>query len=152
MRTESFFFGGVALFFAGSAALYGWWAREPAGSAVLVVAFLTAALISFFTAVQYRRKGRRPQDRTDAEVAEGAGPLEFFPPDSRWPVVTAFGFALAATGVVYGLAVPHRPRGAGPGRRGLRVPVRGPGLGSAGVRGARGAPGRKSVTGWWSLS
>ncbi|MCH5671307.1 aa3-type cytochrome oxidase subunit IV [Streptomyces gilvus] len=103
MKTESLFFGGVALFFAGSAALYGWWAREPAGSAVLVVAFLMAALISFFTAVQYRRKGRRPQDRTDAEVADGAGPLEFFPPDSRWPVVTAFGFALTATGVVYGL-------------------------------------------------
>jgi hypothetical protein len=97
------FFGGVAVFFAASAVLYGWWAREPAGSAVLVVAFLMAALISFFTAVQYRRKGRRPQDRTDAEVADGAGPLEFFPPDSRWPVVTAFGFALTATGVVYGL-------------------------------------------------
>lgn len=103
MRTESVFFGGVAVFFAGAAGLYGWWAREPAGSAVLVVAFLMAALISFFTAVQYRRKGLRPQDRTDAEVADGAGPLEFFPPDSRWPIVTALGFALTATGVVFGL-------------------------------------------------
>ncbi|WP_340384049.1 cytochrome c oxidase subunit 4 [Streptomyces sp. SS7] len=31
------------------------------------------------------------------------GPLDFFPPHSGWPVVTALGFALAATGVVYGL-------------------------------------------------
>ncbi|MFE7859541.1 cytochrome c oxidase subunit 4 [Streptomyces sp. NPDC057403] len=103
MKAESLFFGGVALFFAGAAALYGWWAREPAGSAVLFVAFLMAALISFFTAIQYRRKGRRPQDRTDAEVADAAGPMEFFPPGSPWPVVTAFGFAVAALGVVYGL-------------------------------------------------
>jgi hypothetical protein len=103
MKVESALFGGVALFFAGAAALYGWWAKEPAGSAVLVIAFLMAALVSFFAAVQYRRKGRRPQDRTDAEVADGAGPLEFFPPGSPWPVVTALGFAVAATGVVFGL-------------------------------------------------
>ncbi|MEU1271525.1 hypothetical protein [Streptomyces sp. NPDC005799] len=38
-----------------------------------------AALISFFTAVQYRRGGRRPQDRTGAEVAEGTWPLESGP-------------------------------------------------------------------------
>ncbi|MER8010674.1 MULTISPECIES: cytochrome c oxidase subunit 4 [unclassified Streptomyces] len=103
MKAESLFFAGVALFFAGTAVLYGWWAREPAGSAVLAVAFLMAALVSFFTAIQYRRKGRRPQDRNDAEVADAAGPVEFFPPDSPWPVVTALGFAVAALGVVYGL-------------------------------------------------
>jgi hypothetical protein len=103
MRTEALLFGVVALFFAGVAALYGWWSEEPAGTAVLVIAFLMAAVVSFFSAVQYHRKGRRPQDRGDAEVADGAGSLEFFPPDSRWPVVTALGFAVAATGVVYGL-------------------------------------------------
>ncbi|WKX06538.1 cytochrome c oxidase subunit 4 [Streptomyces sp. NL15-2K] len=103
MRTEALLFGVVALFFAGVAALYGWWSQEPAGTAVLVIAFLMGAVVSFFSAVQYRRKGRRPQDLGDAEVADGAGPLEFFPPDSRWPVVTALGFAVAATGVVYGL-------------------------------------------------
>lgn len=103
MKTEALLFAGVALFFAGVAALYGWWAAEPAGTAVLVIAFLMAALVSFFSATQYRRRGRRPQDREDAEVADGAGPLEFFPPDSPWPVITAAGFAVAATGVVYGL-------------------------------------------------
>ncbi|HEX2298142.1 MAG TPA: cytochrome c oxidase subunit 4 [Pseudonocardiaceae bacterium] len=103
MKVEALVFAGVAVFFAGTAALYGWWSAEPAGSAVLVIAFLMAALVSFFSAVQYRRRGKRPQDRRDAEVAEGAGPLEFFPADSPWPVVTAVGFAVAATGVVYGL-------------------------------------------------
>ncbi|MFF3906738.1 cytochrome c oxidase subunit 4 [Streptomyces sp. NPDC001848] len=103
MKTEAVLFGGVAVFFAGSAVLYGAWSRDPAGTACLVIAFGMAALVAFFCAVQYRRKGRRPQDRKDAEVMDAAGPLEFFPARSPWPVVTALGFALAATGVVFGL-------------------------------------------------
>lgn len=104
MRTEAFLFSGVAAFFAGCALLYGVWSHaDPAGTAALIVACLMAAVIAFFCAVHYRRKGLRPQDRGDAEVADGAGPLEFFPPESHWPVVVAAGFAVAATGVVYGL-------------------------------------------------
>lgn len=103
MKVEALLFAGVAVFFGGTAVLYGLWSNDPAGTAALVVAFAMAALVSFFCAVQYRRKGRRPQDRTDAEVADGAGPVEFFPDQSPWPVVTALGFAVAATGVVYGL-------------------------------------------------
>ncbi|MFI7500808.1 cytochrome c oxidase subunit 4 [Streptomyces sp. NPDC049687] len=104
MRTEALLFGGVAVFFGGTAVLYGVWAHaDPAGTAALIVACLMAAVISFFCAMNYRRRGRRPQDRPEAEVADGAGPLEFFPPQSRWPIVTAAGFAIAATGVVYGL-------------------------------------------------
>ncbi|MBE8471263.1 aa3-type cytochrome oxidase subunit IV [Streptomyces justiciae] len=103
MKVEALLFGGVAAFFGGTAVLYGLWSGDPAGTAALVVAFAMAALVSFFCAMQYRRKGRRPQDRNDAEVADGAGPLEFFPDESPWPIVTAVGFAVAATGVVYGL-------------------------------------------------
>jgi hypothetical protein len=36
-------------------------------------------------------------------VADGAGPVAFFPDESMWPVVTALGSAVTATGVVYGL-------------------------------------------------
>ena len=93
MLTEALLFCGVALFFGGTAVLYGVWAHaDPAGTAALVVATLMAALVAFFCAMNYRRRGRRPQDRGDAEVADGAGPLEFFPPSSRWPIVTAAGF------------------------------------------------------------
>jgi hypothetical protein len=104
MKVEAFLFGGIAVFFAGSAVLYGYWSHwDPPGTAALVVSFLMAALIAFFCAMQYRRKGRRPQDRGDAEVADGTGPLEFFPAKSPWPVVTALGFAVLSTGVVFGL-------------------------------------------------
>ncbi|MFI1290078.1 cytochrome c oxidase subunit 4 [Streptomyces sp. NPDC020792] len=103
MKVEALLFGGVALFFGGSAALYGVWSGEPAGTAALVIACGMAALDSFFCLVQYRRKGVRPQDRREAEVADAAGPLEFFPPESTWPIVTALGFSVSALGVVYGV-------------------------------------------------
>jgi hypothetical protein len=103
VKTEALLFGGVAVFFGGSAVLYGLWSRDPAGTAVLVIAFGMAALVSFFCAVQYRRRGRLPQDSGDTEVADAAGPLDFFPARSPWPLVTALGFALSATGVVFGL-------------------------------------------------
>ncbi|PZH13404.1 hypothetical protein C1I97_11275 [Streptomyces sp. NTH33] len=103
MKVEALLFGGVALFFGSSAALYGLWSGEPAGTAALVVACGMGALVSFFCLIQYRRKGVRPQDHTEAEVADTAGPLDFFPPESTWPVITALGFAVGAVGVVYGL-------------------------------------------------
>ncbi|MFC4466310.1 cytochrome c oxidase subunit 4 [Streptomyces xiangluensis] len=103
MRTEARLFTGVAVFFAVTAAGYGWFSEEPAGTAVLAIAFLMAALVAFFLHVQYRRRGRRAQDRGDAEVVETAGPLEFLPPHSPWPITTALGSVIVALGVVYGL-------------------------------------------------
>jgi hypothetical protein len=47
---------------------------------------------SFFWFVS-RRIDPRPEDRDDAEIAEGAGTLGFFSPGSYWP----FGLALSAT-------------------------------------------------------
>lgn len=103
MKAEAMLFGGVAVFFGGAAALYGVWSRDETGTTALVVAFGMAALVAFFCLIQYRRRGTRAQDRTDAEVADGAGPVAFFPDESLWPIVTALGFAVTATGVVYGL-------------------------------------------------
>ena len=103
MKTESRLFIGVAGFFLVTAVGYGWRSREPAGTAVLIVAFLMAALVAFFLHMQYRRRGLRAQDRQDAEIADTAGPLDFFPPHSPWPITTALGSVLAALGVVYGL-------------------------------------------------
>ncbi|MFE8945152.1 cytochrome c oxidase subunit 4 [Streptomyces sp. NPDC007856] len=103
MKAEAMLFGGVAAFFGGSAALYGAWSQDETGTAVLVVACGMAALVAFFCLIQYRRRGTRAQDRTEAEVADAAGPVAFFPDESLWPIVTALGFTLTATGVVFGL-------------------------------------------------
>ncbi|MDX6350522.1 MAG: hypothetical protein QOF84_5312 [Streptomyces sp.] len=103
MKTEGYLFAGVALFFGVNAVGYGWFSREPAGTAALTVATLMASVVAFFCLTHYRRRGLRPQDRAEAEVADNAGPLEFFPPHSPWPVVTAAAITAMALGVVYGL-------------------------------------------------
>ncbi|GGV14677.1 cytochrome c oxidase polypeptide 4 [Streptomyces filipinensis] len=103
MKAEAMLFGGVALFFGGLAALYGVWAGEEAGTVALVVACGMAGLVAFFCLIQYRRRGARAQDRTAAEVVDAAGPVAFFPDESLWPIVTALGFAVTASGVVFGL-------------------------------------------------
>jgi Cytochrome c oxidase subunit IV len=103
MKTEAVLFAGVAAFFAVAAGSYGWFAADPAGTAFLILAFVMASLVSFFLAVQYRRRGRRPQDRKDAEVAPNVGLVEFLPPDSPWPITVVAGFIIVALGVVYGL-------------------------------------------------
>ncbi|MEU1011627.1 cytochrome c oxidase subunit 4 [Streptomyces sp. NPDC088810] len=103
MKTEALLFGGVAFFFGGSAALYGVWSQDETGTVALVVACAMAALVAFFCLIQYRRRGSRAQDRTEAEVVDAAGPVAFFPDESGWPIVTALGFAVTASGVVFGL-------------------------------------------------
>ncbi|MGV9346270.1 aa3-type cytochrome oxidase subunit IV [Streptomyces spiralis] len=104
MRTEARLFTGVGLFFAVTAAGYGWWSAEPAGSAALAVAAVMAALVAFFLRVRHRRgDGPRAEDRPDAEVIDAAGPVGFFSPHSPWPIVVALGAAVLALGVVYGL-------------------------------------------------
>ncbi|MFJ6215414.1 cytochrome c oxidase subunit 4 [Streptomyces sp. NPDC092296] len=100
MRGEAVLFTGVAVFFAVTASVYGWLSHETAGTVTLLVSFLMSSLVAFFFWVQYQRRGQRPQDRRGAEVAETAGPLDFFPPRSAYPVLAAAGTVLTALGIV----------------------------------------------------
>ncbi|KJS63255.1 cytochrome c oxidase subunit 4 [Streptomyces rubellomurinus] len=102
MKAEGWLFSIMAAFFAVTGLVYGLWAREPAGKAILAVGFLMSALIALFWFVQHRRRGHgRPQDRKDAEIAETAGPIGFFPARSGYPVLTAVGVTVFALGVVF---------------------------------------------------
>ncbi|MEE1942095.1 cytochrome c oxidase subunit 4 [Streptomyces sp. TRM 70361] len=103
MRAETYLFGGVALFFALISVGYGLLSDDAAGTAALSVAFLMAAMVALFLGVQHRRHGGRPEDRRDGEIADRAGPLDFFPDGSPWPVVTALGTTLLGAGVAFGL-------------------------------------------------
>ena len=62
------------------------WAKEPIGTTALALsAGLTILIGGFFWFIS-RRIDARPEDRKDAEMADGAGELGFFSPASYWPI------------------------------------------------------------------
>ncbi len=103
MKIEGYVFHFIAVFLAVTAAVYWFTSNEPAGTAMLVFGAGLGVIVGSFTYLAGRRLGGpRPEDRNDAEVAEGAGEYGFFSPHSWWPLPTAFFSALAVLGVVYG--------------------------------------------------
>ncbi|MEU9040652.1 MULTISPECIES: cytochrome c oxidase subunit 4 [unclassified Kitasatospora] len=102
MKAEGWLFAVMTVFFAVTGLIYGFWAREPAGKAILAVAFLMSGLIALFWFLQHQRRGGgRPQDRKDAEIAEATGPVGFFPARSGYPALTALGLTVFVLGLVF---------------------------------------------------
>ncbi|MGW7580096.1 aa3-type cytochrome oxidase subunit IV [Kitasatospora sp. NPDC054768] len=102
MKAEGWLFAVMTAFFAVTGLVYGFWAREPAGKAILAVAFMMSGLVALFWFVQHRRLGGgRAQDRKEAEIAEAAGPVGFFPARSGCPVLAAVGVTVFALGLVF---------------------------------------------------
>jgi hypothetical protein len=108
MRIEARIFLMVAAFLALAAAGYAWWtwASEPRGMeavgtvCIILSAGLCAIIGSYFSFVA-RRIDERPEDRPDAEIAEGAGELGFFSPGSYWPLGLAGAAALTSIGIAF---------------------------------------------------
>ena len=61
-------------------------AEDPTGTTALVMTALLAGLCTFYLGFHAGRMEPRPEDRKDAEIADGAGELGFFPPYSWWPL------------------------------------------------------------------
>jgi hypothetical protein len=107
MKMEARIFLWIALFCFAIAAVYGWWTGhdtgkvEVAGTAALILSGGLMGLGGSFFWFVARRIDARPEDRNDAEIAEGAGELGFFSPGSYWPV----GIAVSATVVGLGMAL-----------------------------------------------
>jgi hypothetical protein len=102
VKVESLIFGIIAFFCVAAAVVYGFWAKEPIGTTALVLsAGLTGLIGGFFWFVS-RRIDARPEDRKDAEIADGAGELGFFPPYSWWPLWCALTLSVVVLGLVFG--------------------------------------------------
>jgi hypothetical protein len=107
MKMESRIFLWIALFCFVLAGVYAWWSNhdlgeiESAGTAALILSGGLCGLAGSFFWFVSRRIDPRPEDRNDAEIAEGAGELGFFSPGSYWPI----GIALAATVTGFGMAL-----------------------------------------------
>jgi len=99
VKVESLIFNIIAFFCIAAAIVYGFWAQEPIGTTALVLSGGLTGLIGGFFWFVSRRIDARPEDRKDAEIADGAGELGFFSPSSYWP------FALALSAATMGLAL-----------------------------------------------
>jgi hypothetical protein len=107
MKIEARVFLIIAVFCWIVAAIYGYWTDLDQGQIEVVGTtglILSGGLLgisgSFFWFVS-RRIDARPEDRDDAEIAEGAGDLGFFSPGSYWPLGLALGATVAGTGLAF---------------------------------------------------
>jgi Cytochrome c oxidase subunit IV len=101
VKVEALVFNIIGTFCVIAAVVYGLWAREPIGTTALVLsAGLTLLIGGFFWFVS-RRIDARPEDRKDADIAEGAGELGFFSPGSYWPFGLAFSAMIAGLGLAF---------------------------------------------------
>ena len=86
MKAEAWIFGACTAFFTLVTPAYWFIAGDPTGTAALVMTTLLAALVAFYLGFHASKMEPRPEDRLDAEIADGAGELGFFPPFSWWPL------------------------------------------------------------------
>jgi cytochrome c oxidase subunit IV len=106
MRVETRLFGVLSGLFFLFAIMYGVWGQledgrvEIIGLTALVLSGGLAFIVGSYFWFVARRIDPRPEDRLDADIAEGAGELGFFSPGSYWPIT----IALAATIAGFGLA------------------------------------------------
>jgi len=108
VRVEARVFLGVAGFLFACAVLYAVWTGaddnnghvEVAGTTALVLSGGLALIVGSYFWFVARRIDPRPEDRTDADIAEGAGELGFFSPSSYWPLGIALSAAVGGVGLV----------------------------------------------------
>lgn len=102
MKVEAYIFAALAAFLAVITPVYWILSRDPAGTSALVLTFFLALMVGSYLALVARRLDPRPEDKKRGEIAEGAGELGFFPPQSIWPLAVAATFTLVCLGPVFG--------------------------------------------------
>jgi uncharacterized membrane protein len=102
MKVEGWLFVGCAAFFAIMDVIYWHFSKDPTGTTALALSVGLAFLTGFYLLFPGRRLPPRPEDRPEAEIAEGTGELGFFSPHSWWPLFVGLGAATAAIGVAIG--------------------------------------------------
>jgi hypothetical protein len=102
MRVEAALFGVLAVFLVPVSVIYWYYSQDWTGTACLVFSILLAFMVAYYLWFTARRMEARPEDRPDAEIAEGAGEVGFFAPHSWWPIGMALGFTVTTVGLVIG--------------------------------------------------
>jgi hypothetical protein len=109
MKSEYKLFALIAGFLFAMSAIYGYWtwADSPVhrpewiGVVALILSGLLCTMCGGYFWFISRRIDLRPEDRADAEIAEGAGEIGFFSPGSYWPFGLALAASMAGLGMVF---------------------------------------------------
>ena len=102
MRAEAWIFGVTTGFFVLVSPAYWFISGDWTGTSALVMTTLLAAMVTLYLGFHASKMEPRPEDRKDAEIADGAGELGFFPPYSWWPLWCGATLAICVLGVVFG--------------------------------------------------
>jgi hypothetical protein len=109
MKSEWRLFGIIAVFLFIATFVYAFWTEgqlgqvDWIGSTALALSTLLLTMCGGFFWFVSRRIDLRPEDRPDAEIADGAGEIGFFSPGSYWPFGLAAAATLAGIGLVFKL-------------------------------------------------
>ena len=102
MKAEAWIFTVLAIFCAIVTPVYWVMSGDPTGTAALILTFFLVLMIGLYLGLLSRRIDRRPEDDKLGEIAEGAGELGFFPPQSIWPLYCALTLVLVALAPIFG--------------------------------------------------
>lgn len=102
MKVEGRLFSVVFVFLLIVTIVYWFLSYEPAGTTALALATLLSLLLGFYLTYTGRRIDPRPEDDSQADVADGAGEVGFFSPHSWWPITVAGAAAVTSLGGVFG--------------------------------------------------
>lgn len=105
MKAEAWIFGGCTIFLVLVTPAY-WLVTDASdhggdwtGTSALVMTTLLTLMVTIYLGFHAKKMDPRPEDRKDAEIADGAGELGFFPPYSWWPLWTAATLGTMVAGV-----------------------------------------------------
>lgn len=107
MKTEYRLFTIVTAFLFLAAAVYAWWTNHETGHVEIigVVALALSGLLTLMCGGYFwfvaRRIDPRPEDRAEADIADGAGEIGFFSPGSYYPFGLGLAVVLTGVGLVY---------------------------------------------------
>ena len=69
------------------------------GTSALTMTGLLTLMVALYLGFHAKKMDPRPEDRKDAEIADGAGELGFFPPYSWWPLWCALTLGAMVLGI-----------------------------------------------------
>lgn len=110
MKVEAWVFGSLTIFMLIVTPVY--WlltaAQDPngvpeiTGTVALILTTFLVLMIWVYLLLVARRMEPRPEDRKTGEIAEGAGELGFYPPQSKWPLFVSLTFVPIVLAPIYG--------------------------------------------------